>query len=66
MNWAEMLVVALAVYAMAGVVFAVAFLWRGVERVDAGAHEAGLGVRLLLAPGCVALWPVLAAKWGRR
>lgn len=66
MNWAELLVGLLGVYAMAGVLFAVAFLWRGVERVDAGARGAGFGVRVLLAPGCVALWPLLAAKWGRR
>ncbi|MFN7936582.1 MAG: hypothetical protein U0R19_24885 [Bryobacteraceae bacterium] len=65
MNWAKGLVVSLGLYTAAGVVFAAVFMWRGADRVDAGAHGAGLGFRLLIAPGCVALWPLLAVRWRR-
>jgi hypothetical protein len=52
-------------YAGAGLVFALAFLWPGggVERVDPGAKGAGAGFRLIVLPGVVALWPLLAARW---
>lgn len=56
----------LGLYGAAGAVFAAVFLWKGVAKVDAGARGAGVGFRLLIAPGCVALWPVLALAWRRR
>jgi len=51
------------VYALAGLVFAVAFVLRGAGRIDPVARKAPLRVRLLLAPGAAALWPVLIPKW---
>jgi hypothetical protein len=53
----------LAVYALVGVVFAIAFVMRGIERVDPVAHGSGLAFRLLVLPGAAALWPVLLRKW---
>lgn len=58
--WFVMLV---GVYALLGIVFAVAFVLRGAGRIDPVATEAPLRVRLLLGAGAVALWPVLLYKW---
>jgi len=48
-----------------GTVFAVAFVIRGVQAIDADARDAGLGFRLIILPGCILLWPVLFKKWIR-
>jgi hypothetical protein len=52
-----------AVYAGAGVLFAVAFVALGVGRVDPVTRGAPLGFRLLIAPGAAVLWPVLLWRW---
>ncbi len=57
------IVALVAAYLAAGVVFALAFLFRGIERVDPAAHGARWGFRALIAPGVVALWPLLARRW---
>jgi len=62
---ATWLVLAAGVYAAAGLVFALAFVARGVERVDPAAPGATLGFRLIVLPGVVALWPLLARRWWR-
>jgi hypothetical protein len=53
----------LGAYAALGAVFAVAFLWRGIEALHPGPVGGGIALRLILLPGAVALWPVLAARW---
>lgn len=50
-------------YAAIGIVFALAFLWRGVGRIDPVAAEGTLGFKILIFPGCVAFWPLLAKRW---
>lgn len=50
-------------YLLAGFVFAILFLSKGIEKVDTAAHGSGLGFRLIIFPGTVALWPVLLKKW---
>ena len=55
----------LAVYGAAGLLFAVPFQWRGLHTLDAGANGSGIGFRLLITPGVVALWPLLALRWWR-
>jgi TM2 domain-containing membrane protein YozV len=52
-----------ALYLLAGVLFAVFFLSKGVEKMDTGAHGAGWGFRLMILPGTIVLWPVLLSKW---
>jgi hypothetical protein len=59
-NW---LVILLGAYAALGLVFAVAFVIRGAGRVDPAAREGTWGFRLLILPGSVALWPLLARRW---
>jgi len=50
-------------YAVAGLVFAVLFLPRAALRVDPHLAGAPWTVRLLISPGIVALWPVMALRW---
>jgi len=54
-----------AVYAGLGVVFAVVCQVRGLARLDPAAAGAGWGFRLLITPGIIGLWPVLARRWRR-
>ncbi|MEM1166775.1 MAG: hypothetical protein AAGI30_10855 [Planctomycetota bacterium] len=53
----------LGVYVLIGVVFAAVFLVVGIGAVDPVVRDSPKRTRVLLAPGCVALWPVLAIKW---
>ena len=52
-----------ALYAAAGVVFVFVFLLLGITRIDSGAKGAGLGFRLLIVPGLIALWPLMLIRW---
>ncbi len=62
---ASVILICLAAYVGAGVIFACAFITIGMGVVDRGAKNAPWGVRVLLFPGACALWPVLAVKWFR-
>lgn len=48
-----------------GLLFALPFVVFGVRRIDAGARHATVGFRLIIVPGSMALWPVLALRWLR-
>jgi hypothetical protein len=50
-------------YAVAGVLFAIAFLPRGIVRLDERLHGSPYAVRLLILPGVAALWPLFAWRW---
>ncbi len=60
---AEVVVLLCTVYIACGLVFAPLFAWRGARRIDPAAKTAGLGFRLIILPGAVALWPVLLRRW---
>jgi hypothetical protein len=60
---AQLILVGLLVYLLAGLAVGLPFVFRGVDRVDAAARGASPGFRLLILPGTVALWPLLLAKW---
>lgn len=53
------------IYLGVGLVFALAFAWRGAGRIDPAARNATWGFRLLIIPGAAALWPMLAGRWLR-
>ncbi len=58
-----------AAYLALGLLFAIVFLTFGIGRVDHAARGAPWSFRALVAPGVVALWPVLLRLWlqsGRR
>ncbi len=52
-----------ALYLLAGVLFALFFLSKGIEKMDIAAHGSGWGFRLIILPGTIVLWPVLFKKW---
>ena len=65
MQVAELLINVLAAYGVAGAVFAVAFVAKGIQRVDSVAEHAPWGFRLIVLPGIAALWPLLLVRWVR-
>ena len=64
-TFAKAIVYALAVYASLGLVFAVPFVWLGVQRLDSEAQGSGIGFRLLILPGVAAFWPLFLYRWRR-
>jgi len=62
---AQLFVDALTAYGLAGAIFAVAFVAKGIQRVDPVAQHAPLGFRLIVMPGAAALWPLLLVRWLR-
>jgi hypothetical protein len=60
---AEFLVAAAGAYVAAGALFAGPFVTWGVSRVDPVAQQATFGFRLIILPGVLALWPLLAVRW---
>ena len=53
----------IALYAAVGAVFALVFLLLGLNRIDHGAKGAGLGFRMMILPGLIALWPLMLIRW---
>ncbi|MEM1416252.1 MAG: hypothetical protein AAGH15_15195 [Myxococcota bacterium] len=54
------------VYLGLGAVVALLFVLLGIGRVDQGARGWSLGrigFRLMVLPGCVLLWPLVALRW---
>lgn len=62
-GFAEALVALVGVYVLVGALFAVPFAVKGVEAVDPGAVGSPWSFRLLITPGVIALWPLLARRW---
>ena len=52
-------------YAGLGLIFAVPFVWFGVQRLDSEAQGSGIGFRLLILPGVAAFWPMFLYRWRR-
>jgi hypothetical protein len=50
-------------YLAIGMAVSVPFIWRGIGNVDAAAHGTSVTFRLLILPGCVALWPLILQRW---
>jgi hypothetical protein len=61
--FAGALVAGLEAWGMVGLAFAVPFVLRGVQRIDPLARDATVGFRLVIVPGVVIFWPLLAARW---
>ncbi len=62
----EWLVRGFTAYAALGVLFAMAFITRGVSRVDPAATGSGAGFRLIILPGVAAMWPLFLLRWIQR
>lgn len=65
MAWIPPLLTALGLWFAIGLIFALPFAARGVNRLDPAAAHAPVGFRLLIVPGCAALWPLLFLRWLR-
>lgn len=61
--FAQAVLAVLGVYLAIGVVVGIAFIVRGVDRVDPAMAASPKRVRVVILPGVVALWPVMLAKW---
>jgi hypothetical protein len=51
------------IYLLAGVVFVLPFLVKGIAKVDEGAHSGSIGFYIIIIPGVIFFWPVLLKKW---
>ena len=52
-----------AVYLAAGLIFAIPFVIKGVDKIDDGAHGSKWGFRIIIIPGAMVFWPLLLKKW---
>jgi len=60
--FSKAIVYTLAAYASVGLVFAVPFVWSGIQRLDSEARGSGICFRLLILPGVVAFWPMFLRR----
>ncbi len=60
MTLIESLLLIAAGYLLVGLAFAVPFLTKWVGKLDSSAQAGSWGFRVLILPGTVLLWPVLA------
>ncbi len=57
--------VVLGAYGAVGIIVGIALVARGVDRIDPAMRGSPKSVRLVILPGCIALWPIMLAKWAR-
>ena len=60
---AQLLLSAGAIYLLCGLAFAIPFVLIGVNRIDPHAAHGSWGFRLLIMPGTMFFWPLLAHRW---
>lgn len=63
MSIADLILMVFSGYALVGLLFALAFAFRGAGAIDATAKSGTVGFRLLILPGAAVLWPVLLTRW---
>jgi len=61
----QIILTAVAIYLLLGFVFAIAFIIKGVSKIDEGAHGSSIGFRIIIIPGVIVFWPLLLKKWLR-
>jgi hypothetical protein len=62
---AAAVLILLGFYLVCGLGFAIPFVLAGVGKIDLHAKHGSWGFRLLIIPGSVALWPLLARRWSK-
>ena len=63
MTFVYIILIIVAIYLFAGLVFAIPFVIKGVTQIDEGAIGSKWGFRLIIIPGTIVFWPVLLKKW---
>jgi hypothetical protein len=53
------------IYLICGFVFALAFIFKGVQVIDEGAKDSTWGFRIIIIPASMVFWPLLLTKWIR-
>ncbi|GAB5518695.1 MAG: hypothetical protein RhofKO_09460 [Rhodothermales bacterium] len=61
--FAQLLSLALGIYVLLGLVFAIVFVTKGAAAIDPNAQEGTWGFKLLIIPGAMAMWPWLLKRW---
>lgn len=59
----EIILSIISIYLIFGFVFAIAFVSKGINRVDEGAHGSTLGFKIIIIPGVIVFWIFLLKKW---
>ena len=57
------ILITMAIYLATGLLFALFFLTKGVNKIDTSANGSGWGFRIIILPGTIVLWPLLLNKW---
>jgi hypothetical protein len=65
MAFTNLIVWLVGIYAFIGLLFGLLFVTWGVSRIDPSARGAGVGFRLMVLPGVMALWPLMGRRWLR-
>ena len=60
---AEFLLIATGIYLLCGFTFAIPFVLVGVRKIDPHAAHGSWGFKLIIIPGTIFLWPLLARRW---
>ena len=60
---ASFLLILTGIYLICGFVFAIPFAFVGVGKIDPHAAHGTWVFRLLIMPGTILLWPLLARRW---
>jgi hypothetical protein len=59
------ILIVVAIYLAAGLLFAIPFVIKGVTKIDEGAVGSKWGFRVIIIPGVIVFWPLLLKKWMR-
>lgn len=63
MSMAAIFLMLFGIYLACGLVFAMAFVFAGVKRMDPHAVSGSRGFRGIIVPGVMLLWPLLLKRW---
>ena len=58
----EIILIAVAVYLVAGVIFAIPFLIKWLPKLDENAHKGTIGFKIIILPGVIVFWIFLLKK----
>jgi hypothetical protein len=63
MDLVNLLLIGFGIYLGLGFIFTLFFVTKGAGKIDPTAKAGTIGFRLLIIPGTMAFWPLLAKRW---